>query len=69
MREKIFTEAAGLVSIEIPDSLVNQEMERRLHDLAHRLEEQMKGLTIPQYLAMTGQDQQEFVDGLRDAGP
>ena len=67
VREKIFTAAAGLVSIEIPESLVNQEMERRLHDLAHRLEEQMKGLTIPQYLAMTGQDQQEFVDGLREA--
>jgi trigger factor len=66
VREKIFTEAAGLVSVEIPDTLVNQEMERRLHDLAHRLEEQMKGLTIPQYLAMTGQDQQEFVDGLRE---
>jgi trigger factor len=66
VREKIFTEAAGLVSIEIPDTLVNQEMERRLHDLAHRLEEQMKGLTIPQYLAMTGQAQQEFVDGLRE---
>jgi trigger factor len=67
VREKIFDEAAGLVSIEIPDSLVNQEMERRLHDMAHRLEEQMKGLTIPQYLAMTGQDQQEFVETLRDS--
>ena len=65
VREKIFNEAAGLVSIELPDSLVNEEMERRLHDMAHRLEEQMKGLTIPQYLAMTGQDQQEFVDTLR----
>ncbi len=67
VREKIFNEAAGLVSIELPDSLVNQEMERRLHDMAHRLEEQMKGLTIPQYLAMTGQDQQEFVDTLRES--
>jgi trigger factor len=67
VREKIFDEAAGLVSIEIPDSLVNQEMERRLHDMAHRLEEQMKGLTIPQYLAMTGQDQQNFVDTLRES--
>jgi trigger factor len=66
VREKIFTEAAGLVSIEAPDALVNEEMERRLHDMAHRLEEQMKGLTIPQYLAMTGQDQQEFVDTLRE---
>ena len=67
VREKIFTEAAGLVTIEPPDALVNQEMERRLHDMAHRLEEQMKGLTIPQYLAMTGQDQQEFVDTLRES--
>ena len=67
VREKIFTEAAGLVAIEPPDALVNQEMERRLHDMAHRLEEQMKGLTIPQYLAMTGQDQQEFVDTLRES--
>jgi trigger factor len=67
VREKIFTEAAGLVSIEIPDTLVNQELERRLHDMAHRLEEQMKGLTIPQYLAMTGQDQAEFVATLRES--
>jgi len=67
VREKIFTEAAGLVAIEPPEALVNQEMERRLHDMAHRLEEQMKGLTIPQYLAMTGQDQQEFVDTLRES--
>ena len=40
-------------------------MERRLHDLAHRLEEQGLRMTIPQYLAATGQDQQEFVDGMR----
>jgi trigger factor len=40
-------------------------MERRLHDLAHRLEEQGLRMTIPQYLAATGQDQQEFVDGVR----
>ena len=52
--------------IEVPETLVNQEMERRLHDLAHRLEEQGIGMTIPQYLAATGQDQQEFVDSVRD---
>jgi trigger factor len=42
---------------------VNNEMERRLHDLAHRLEQQ--GVTIAQYLALTGQEQQPFVDALR----
>jgi len=65
MREKIFEAAAGLVPDDVPETLVNREMERRLHDLAHRLEEQGLRMTIPQYLAATGQDQQEFVDGVR----
>jgi trigger factor len=65
MREKIFEAAAALVTDDVPDTLVNNEMERRLHDLAHRLEEQGLRMTIPQYLAATGQDQQEFVDNVR----
>ena len=39
-------------------------MERRLHDLAHRLEHQ--GATIPQYLVATGQEQDAFVAELRE---
>ena len=66
VRDKVLVAASDLVTGEIPDTLVNQEMERRLHDLAHRLEEQMPGVTIPQYLAASGQDQQEFVDGVRE---
>ena len=65
VREKVFEAAAELVGDDVPDTLVNSEMERRLHDLAHRLEEQGIGMTIPQYLAATGQDQQEFVDNVR----
>jgi trigger factor len=65
MREKIFEAAAALVADDVPETLVNTEMERRLHDLAHRLEEQGIRMTIPQYLAATGQDQQEFVDNVR----
>jgi trigger factor len=65
MREKIFEAAAGLMPEDVPKTLVDSEMERRLHDLAHRLEEQGLRMTIPQYLAATGQDQQEFVDGVR----
>lgn len=63
VREKVLEAAAALVGIEAPAALVDSEMERRLHDLAHRLEHQ--GMTIPQYLMMTGQDQQAFVDELR----
>jgi trigger factor len=52
-----------LVDIEIPDALVANEMEGRLHDLVHRLEAQ--GLDIPQYLAATGQEQDAFLATLR----
>jgi trigger factor len=65
MREKIFEAAAALVPEEVPETLVNNEMERRLHDLAHRLDEQGIRMTIPQYLAATGQEQQPFVDEVR----
>jgi trigger factor len=43
---------------------VAQEVERRLHDLHHRLEPQ--GVNITQYLAATGQDQEAFVAGVRE---
>lgn len=64
VRDKVLEAVAGLVDIDVPDALVNAEMERRLHDLAHRLEPQ--GVTIPQYLEATGQDQEAFVASLRE---
>ncbi|MBM3675118.1 MAG: trigger factor [Actinobacteria bacterium] len=63
LRDRVLEELSGLVPVEAPEALVGQEMERRLHDLLHRLEAQ--GLTIPQYLMATGQDQQAFLDGVR----
>jgi trigger factor len=39
-------------------------VERRLHDLGHRLEAQ--GATINQYLQATGQEPQAFLDELRE---
>jgi trigger factor len=62
-RDKVLEAAADLVDVEIPDALVQQEMERRLHDLAHRLEAQ--GADIAKYLEATGQEQQVFVDSVR----
>ncbi|MGZ6908372.1 MAG: trigger factor [Acidimicrobiia bacterium] len=65
LRDRALEELAGLVDVEVPESLVGQEMESRLHDLVHRLEHQ--GATIPQWLAATGQDQSEFLDQTRAA--
>lgn len=63
LRDKILDAAAGLVEIDIPDPLVNEEMERRLHSIIHRLEEQ--GASVEQYLAATGQTQDELVAQVR----
>jgi trigger factor len=63
LREQAMVALSELVTVPIPDALVNQEVEQRLHDLVHRLEAQ--GASIPQYLAAIGKDQQEFVDEVR----
>jgi trigger factor len=66
-RDKVLQAAAELVDVDIPDAMVMQEMERRLHDLTHRLEAQAgEGTTIEQYLAATGQDQDAFVASVRE---
>jgi len=64
LRDRVLDELAGLVPVEAPEALIQQDMEHRLHDLVHRLEGQ--GMDIPTYLAATGQDQSSFVDGIRE---
>lgn len=63
LRDKLLDAVAGLVEVEIPESLVTDEMERRLHSMIHRLQEQ--GATIEQYLAATGQTQDQLVAQVR----
>lgn len=65
VRDKVLEAVAALVDIDVPDALVTADMEHRLHDLAHRLEAQ--GVTIAQYLAATGQEQEPFVAALRES--
>jgi trigger factor len=63
LRDRLLDAVAGLVSIDVPESLVNEEMERRLHSMVHRLESQ--GATIEQYLEATGTTQEELVAQVR----
>lgn len=59
-------EALGeLVDDEVPQALVDQEFQNRLQDLAMRL--QAQGIGIEQYLATTGQDQEKFIEDLRES--
>jgi trigger factor len=65
LREGVIDAVAQLVEEEMPDALVGREMERRLHDIGHRLEAQ--GADLEQYLAAMGKPQDEFVSELRAA--
>jgi trigger factor len=64
LRDRVLDELTTLVPVEAPEPLVQQEMERRLHDLMHRLQQQ--GTDIPTYLGATGQDQATFVQSVRE---
>ncbi len=66
VRDEAVKALANLVEDDVPEALVNAEMERRLHDLAHRLEAQ--NATIQQYLEATGQAQEQLVSDLRATG-
>ena len=53
-----------LVDADPPAPLVDAEVERRLHDLEHRLEAQRA--TLDQYLEATGQTPEQVVSGMRE---
>lgn len=50
------------VDIDVPESIVRGEMDRLLHDFAHRLEQQ--DVSLPDYLQVTGQSEEQFVGDL-----
>ena len=63
VRDKVLDVAADLVPLEAPATLVDGEVRRRVEDLQHRLSHQ--GVTIEQYLEVTGQEPQAFIDEVR----
>jgi trigger factor len=63
LREQALTALSELVTDDAPAPLVEAEVERRLHDLGHRLEAQ--GANFDQYLTAIGQTPEQFVEELR----
>lgn len=63
LQSKAVEALVELVTEQVPEVMVSDEVRERLHDLGHRLEQQ--GLGIGQFLAATGRDEQEFLDELR----
>jgi trigger factor len=63
VREKVLQAVGAKVAIDIPEPLIQQEMEHRLHNLLHRLEQQ--GATVEQYLQATGLSQDQLIADVR----
>ncbi|MDQ6726774.1 MAG: trigger factor [Actinomycetota bacterium] len=64
VRDKVLEALVELVDDDIPDALVNTEMERRLRSLSHRLSHQ--GIDLERFLESVGNSQEEFVAELRN---
>lgn len=63
MREKVLEAASDLVLIPAPEALVDSEVQRRLHDFGHQLDE--RGATIAGYLESSGQTEEELLAEVR----
>ena len=64
LNDRVLEALAALVPIPAPETLVDQEVQRRLRDLQARLQQQ--GLGLEQYLAMSGIEPQSFLDQARE---
>ncbi len=63
LQQKTVEALVELVTEEIPEQLVLEELRERIHDLNHRLEGQ--GMSLGQFLGVTGRSEEEFLDELR----
>jgi trigger factor len=63
-REKVLEAVAELVDDDdVPPALVNEDVQNRLHELAHRLEEQ--GVTYDQFVEASGRTSDELMEQLK----
>ena len=63
LQQKTVEALVELVTEEIPEQLVLEELRERIHDLNHRLEGQ--GMSLGQFLGATGRGEEEFLEELR----
>jgi trigger factor len=65
VRERVADALADLVAEELPEALINSEMQARLQDLAMRL--QAQNMPLEQYLAASGRTTDDLQNELREA--
>jgi trigger factor len=64
LQQKGIDALVELVTEDIPEVLVAEELRERIHDLNHRLEHQ--GIGIEQFLMASGRDEQQLLDELKE---
>jgi trigger factor len=64
LADAVVEELVKLVDDDVPESLVSEELERRIHDLGHRLAEQ--NIDLARYLELTGRDRDQLLAELRE---
>ncbi|HEX2698690.1 MAG TPA: trigger factor [Acidimicrobiales bacterium] len=64
VREESIKALAELVADDVPEPMVRPEMERRVEELARRLDS--RGATVAQYLEASGSTEEEFIASLRE---
>ena len=63
LEQRLLSELVEDTELELPEPLLDAEMDSVFHRFAHRLETQ--GIELDQYLQITGQDRDGFVEDLR----
>ncbi len=63
-RDSVVEQGVAELDLELPEPLIDAEMEASFHNLSHRLEAQ--GIDLGTYLQITGQDQESFLTELRE---
>jgi trigger factor len=63
-RDSVVEQGVAELDLELPEPLIDAEMEASFHNLSHRLESQ--GIDLGTYLQITGQDQESFLAELRE---
>lgn len=64
MQDKVIQYVLNEVDLDVPEALINAEVEARVHNLVERLEKD--NIEIQDYLRIMGQDEATFISGLRD---
>jgi trigger factor len=63
-REALLAELVDELDVEIPKGLVDAELDASVHNLLHTLQNQ--GIDLPNYLRITGQDENGLLEDLRE---